>query len=63
MQDKHRTPANERFFKLRRGEVVAVTNTEPKGDGLGLDETSEVKVVAWAGQPVLPPSEDPGGKG
>ena len=49
---------NERFFKLHRGDVISVTNTEAKGDGLGLDDTSEVKVVAYAGKgvPPAPPS-------
>ena len=62
LQDKHRTPQNERFFKLHRGDVVAVTNTETKGDGLGLNETSEVKVVAYAGQ-TLPPAPTPAPEG
>ena len=55
MQEKHRTEANERFFKLQRGDVVAVTETEPKGDGLALTEKSEVRVVAAAGRMVPPP--------
>jgi SAM-dependent methyltransferase len=54
MQERHRTEKNERFFKLHRGDVVSVTNTEAKGDGLGLDDRSEVKVVAYAGQGVAP---------
>ena len=36
MQEKHRTEKNERFFQLHRGDVIEVTNTEAKGDGLGL---------------------------
>ena len=55
LQERHRTEKNERFFKLHRGDVVAVTHTEAKGDGLALDDTTEVKVVAWAGQGVPPP--------
>ncbi|MET0403060.1 MAG: small ribosomal subunit Rsm22 family protein [Cystobacter sp.] len=54
MQDKHRTEHNERFFKLHRGDVISVTSTEAKGDGLALDESTEVKVVAYAGQGVPP---------
>ncbi len=56
LQDKHRTEKNERFFKLHRGDVIAVTETEPKGDGLALDDRSEVRVVAHAGRGVPPGS-------
>ena len=64
MQDKHRTEHNERFFKLHRGDVISVTSTEAKGDGLALDDSTEVKVVAYAGQgvppaPKAPPPADP----
>ncbi len=58
MQEKHRAEHNQRFFKLKRGEVISVTNTEPKGDGLALDDRSEVKTVAWPGQAV-PPAPPP----
>src|SRR5215470_229384 len=54
LQDKHRTADNEVFFSLRRGDVVAVEGTEPRGDGLALVEGSSVRKVASAGQP-LPP--------
>jgi SAM-dependent methyltransferase len=57
LQEKHRTEHNERFFKLRRGDVISITETEPKGDGLSLDDRTEVKVVAHAGRGVPPPSE------
>jgi len=60
MQDKHRTEKNERFFKLYRGDVISVTETEPKGDGLALDDRTEVKVVAHAGRGVPPPSPEKG---
>ncbi|QRN99303.1 methyltransferase domain-containing protein [Archangium violaceum] len=65
MQEKHRTEKNERFLKLNRGDVIAVTNTEAKGDGLALDDTSEVKVVAYAGKgiPPAPPTPLPSGEG
>ena len=59
MQEKHRTEANQRFFKLKRGEVISVTHTEPKGDGLAMDERSEVKTVAWPGQAVPPAPKEP----
>jgi ribosomal protein RSM22 (predicted rRNA methylase) len=51
LQQKHRTEANEAFFRLRRGDVVAVSETEPRGDGLSLTERSEARVVARAGEP------------
>jgi hypothetical protein len=51
LQEKHRTAANEVFFSLRRGDVVAVEGTEPRGDGLALVEGSSVRKVASAGQP------------
>ncbi|HVE84427.1 MAG TPA: small ribosomal subunit Rsm22 family protein [Myxococcales bacterium] len=57
LQDKHRTPQNERFFTLRRGDVVRVTQTEPKGDGLALDDRSQVSVVAPAGRRLPEPWE------
>jgi len=51
LQEKHRTAENEAFFTLRRGDVVAVEGTEPRGDGLALVEGSRVRRVASAGQP------------
>jgi len=54
LQEKHRTAANEAFFSLRRGDVVAVEGTEPRGDGLALVEGSSARKVASAGQPVPP---------
>jgi SAM-dependent methyltransferase len=56
LQDKHRTLANAAFFQLHRGDVVALTETEPRGDGLALGEQSEVHLVAAAGRP-LPASD------
>ncbi|HZH03088.1 MAG TPA: small ribosomal subunit Rsm22 family protein, partial [Myxococcaceae bacterium] len=35
LQEKHRTPENAAFFTLKRGDVVELTETESKGDGLG----------------------------
>ncbi|MBN1206522.1 MAG: methyltransferase domain-containing protein [Myxococcaceae bacterium] len=58
LQEKHRTEKNERFFKLHRGDVISVTETEQKGDGFALDDRTEVKVVAYAGKGLPPPSAD-----
>lgn len=52
MQEKHQTEANKVFFKLPRGAVVKLDVTEPRGDGLALDDRSTVQVIAWPGQPV-----------
>lgn len=54
LQEKHRTEKNERFFKLRRGDVISVTETEEKGDGFAMNEHSEVRVVAHAGRTPSP---------
>jgi SAM-dependent methyltransferase len=54
LQEKHRTPANEPFFQLHRGDVIAITETEEKGDGFSMTERSEVKVIARAGRGVRP---------
>jgi SAM-dependent methyltransferase len=55
LQEKHRTELNQSFFKLNRGDVVAVTETEPRGDGVTLTERSQVQLVARAGAPVPAP--------
>jgi hypothetical protein len=52
LQEKHRTADNEAFFHLQRGDVVSVTDTEPRGDGLSLTETSQARRVAAAGAPL-----------
>ncbi len=54
LQEKHRTAQNAAFFGLARGDVVRVSEAEPRGDGLALSEGSEVQVLAAAGKP-LPP--------
>lgn len=59
LQMKHRTLANAAFFGLERGDVVSLTEAEPRGDGLALTERSEVRVVSPAGRPVR--SEESGG--
>jgi SAM-dependent methyltransferase len=59
LQDKHRTATNERFFTLTRGDVIAVSDTEARGDGVSLTERSTVALVARAGSavpPTAPPS-------
>ena len=60
MQERHRNERNERFMQLNRGDVISVTETEPKGDGLALDDRTEVRMVAPAGKgvPPPPPKED-----
>ena len=50
LQQKHRTPANEAFFDLRRGDVVAIEGTESRGDGLALTADSTARVAASAGR-------------
>lgn len=58
LQEKHRTDQNASFFHLNRGDIVRITETEPRGDGLALDDRSEVKVVSPAGKPPPEPWED-----
>ncbi len=52
LQEKDVTPANRAFERLLRGDVIDVTEAEPRGDGLRLAATSQVRVVAAAGRPV-----------
>ena len=54
LQEKDVRPANQRFERLLRGDVVALTGVEPRGDGLRLGPESEVRVIAAAGVPVPP---------
>jgi ribosomal protein RSM22 (predicted rRNA methylase) len=54
LQEKHVTEANRAFERLLRGDVVALTEVEPRGDGLRLSERSEVRIVARAGARVAP---------
>jgi len=58
LQSKHETDKNKSFFHLNRGDVLKLTETEPRGDGLALDDRSEVKVVAPAGKPTPEAWED-----
>ena len=51
LQEKHLAPGNRPFERLLRGDLVEVTGTEPRGDGLRLGESSLVRVLARAGQP------------
>ncbi|HZA15025.1 MAG TPA: small ribosomal subunit Rsm22 family protein [Myxococcaceae bacterium] len=50
LQDKHRTASNEEFFRLQRGDVIRVDETEERGDGFALGERSKVEVLARAGR-------------
>jgi ribosomal protein RSM22 (predicted rRNA methylase) len=52
LQEKHQTERNRLFFKLQRGDVVRVTATEVRGDGLALSDASTLDIVAHAGKPV-----------
>jgi SAM-dependent methyltransferase len=52
LQEKHVGDANRPFESLLRGDVIAVTGGEPRGDGVALGEGSAVKVIAAAGRPV-----------
>jgi SAM-dependent methyltransferase len=55
LQEKHRTEANEIFFRLRRGDVIEISETEPRGDGLALSDKSSVRIIASAGSGVPTP--------
>lgn len=52
MQEKHESESNRLFFKIARGDVIRITDTEERGDGRALTETSKVEVVASAGSPL-----------
>lgn len=52
LQEKHRNKENAAFFYAHRGDVFRVSNTTEKGDGFGMDDQSEVKLVAPAGKPL-----------
>ena len=56
LQEKHVGDANRRFETLRRGDVVALEGTEPRGDGVALGAGSRVTVLAEAGRPVTAPA-------
>ncbi len=53
MQEKHESESNRLFFKIARGDVIRITETEERGDGRALTEKSTVEVVASAGRPVV----------
>jgi hypothetical protein len=55
LQEKHLGDGNRRFERLLRGDVVELTEVEPRGDGLRLGADSQVRVLAEAGQPVPRP--------
>jgi SAM-dependent methyltransferase len=52
LQEKHVAEPNRAFATLLRGDVVEVSGTEQRGDGLALGEGSRVRVIAPAGRPV-----------
>jgi SAM-dependent methyltransferase len=52
LQEKDVTPRNRAFEGLLRGDVVEVSDVEPRGDGLRLSPESDVRVIAAAGRPV-----------
>lgn len=52
LQVKHETERNRLFFRLQRGDVVRVTATEERGDGLALTDASTLEILAHAGRPV-----------
>ncbi|MFO0598584.1 MAG: small ribosomal subunit Rsm22 family protein [Myxococcaceae bacterium] len=56
MQEKHETEKNRLFFKVSRGDVIRITDTEERGDGRALTERSSVEIVAHAGKPVIQPA-------
>jgi SAM-dependent methyltransferase len=60
LQERHVADGNRRFGSLLRGDVVRVTGGEPRGDGLALDATSSVEVIAAAGRPVPEAPPAPG---
>jgi ribosomal protein RSM22 (predicted rRNA methylase) len=53
MQDKHQNEKNRLFAKATRGDVIRITATEPRGDGLSLTDQSTVEILASAGKPVV----------
>lgn len=57
MQEKHENERNRLFFKIARGDVIRITETEERGDGRALTDKSTVEVVASAGRPVVKRSE------
>ena len=52
MQEKHENEKNRLFFKISRGDVIRITQTEERGDGRALTDQSTLEVVASAGRPV-----------
>lgn len=52
MQEKHETEKNRLFFKVSRGDVIRVTETEERGDGRALTDKSTVEIVAHAGRAI-----------
>lgn len=59
LQEKHVGEPNRRFATLLRGDVVEVSEVEPRGDGLRLGPGSAVRVLAGAGSPLPPGGAGP----
>ena len=57
LQEKHRTESNERFFSLRRGDVIAVEGTEPQGGRARAGRGERGAKGRVRGQPFLTPPE------
>lgn len=53
LQEKHRTSENEAFFQLNRGDIIAVGETQDKGDGLAMTGESKVQVGVPAGKALI----------
>ncbi len=52
LQNKHEGASNASFRNLNRGDVVRLTESVPRGDGLALGPESTVTVIAKASEPV-----------
>ncbi len=53
MQEKHENEKNRLFFKVTRGDVIRITDTEDRGDGRALTDQSSLEILANAGKPVV----------
>ncbi|HEX8951299.1 MAG TPA: methyltransferase type 12, partial [Polyangia bacterium] len=53
LSEKHLRAGNRAFAELARGEVIAVDRLSPRGDGLRLDDQSNVEKIASADAPVV----------
>ncbi len=51
LQQKHLTKENQAFERLARGDLIALTSARQQGDGLALEPTCQVSLLARAGAP------------